>query len=139
MKSKPLYFLRQQGFSLLEVLVAFSILTLLLGVVLHIFSNGVRMAELSGEYSRAMQMAQSLLATAGVEEKLEEGESRGMTADRYRWRVGVTPYLPEIEEVDFDLLPVVPYRVDVSVGWEEGGAERSVNLTTLRLEGRAPQ
>ena len=45
---------RQSGFSLLEVLVAFAILSMSLGVLYQAFSNSLRNVGASGDYSRAM-------------------------------------------------------------------------------------
>lgn len=56
----------QQGFSLLEILFAFSILSIMLGILLRIFSGGVRVAEITGNYAEAVQIAESLMATVGV-------------------------------------------------------------------------
>ena len=56
---------RQSGFSLLEVLVAFSILALALGVLLQSFSTGMRGVTQSGLYSRATLLAESIFARAG--------------------------------------------------------------------------
>ena len=50
---------RQSGFSLLEVLVAFAILSMSLGVLYQAFSNSLRNVGASGDYSRAMIIAVS--------------------------------------------------------------------------------
>ena len=57
---------RQAGFSLLEVLVAFAILALSLGVLLQIFSRAMSTTAVSGSYSRAAAMAEARLAEVGV-------------------------------------------------------------------------
>jgi general secretion pathway protein I len=52
---------KHQGFSLLEILVAFSILTVSLGIVLKIFSTGITTAQVTGDYTTAVQIAKKLL------------------------------------------------------------------------------
>lgn len=63
----------QRGFSLLEVLVAFAILSIALGVLLQIFATGMRNVGLSEEYSQAALYAESILAAYGREAPLAEG------------------------------------------------------------------
>lgn len=122
---------RQSGFSLLEVLVAFSILALSLGVVLQIFSTGVRGVTQSGNYGKAMLLAESKMAAAGRDEELGEGEYSGDFNDTYRWRVVMAPY--ETEELDPDKFGLDAFRVEVEVEWEDGERRRRVSLTSLRL------
>jgi len=123
----------EQGFSLLEVLVAFSILAVTLGVLLNIFGGGIRLAGVSDDSARAASLAQSRLVQVGVAEELIEGETRGDFDDRFRWVVRVQPYAVLDEEIDAENLPVQLYLVNVRVEWNDGGRPRSLALTTLRL------
>ena len=129
----------EKGFSLLEILVAFAILALALGLLLRIFSGGVNTAITADGYTAAIQIAESLLARTGVETPLQEGEGAGMEGDRYFWRVSVSPYqsaeLPETLSVEgIELM-----RVDVQVSWNEGQSEpRELKLTTLKLVNKVP-
>jgi general secretion pathway protein I len=131
--------LRQGGFSLLEVLVAFSILALCLGILLRIFAGGGRLAGLADEHVRAMILAESLLARAGVEEPLQPGETGGEIDDQFRWRLRVSPYIPAGEPLP-EQLPFKPYWVELSVEWGQQEL-RSFTLSTLRLlaETRQPR
>ncbi len=120
-----------RGFSLLEVLVAFTILAMLLGALFQVFSGGLRAARSGDQYTRATVIAQSRLAAVGVEQPLREGVSSGTDDGPYHWRVTVSPYLD-------DQMPVVdhvlqPLTVHVEVFWEEGGSARSVSLTSILL------
>lgn len=126
----------QQGFSLLEILVAFSILALSLGVLLNIFSGGVRRAAISEEYQQAITIAESKLATAGVEVELQEGEMQGVIEDKYNWYLTAQLFSDEEQGLEADTLPVEPYQVTVTVEWEAGKEHRQVELTTLRLTGK---
>ncbi len=124
-----------RGFSLLEVLVAFTILAMLLGALFQVFSGGLRAARSGDQYTRATVIAQSRLASLGVEQPLREGVSSGTDDDPYHWRVTVSPYLDDqILVVDHVLQPLT---VHVEVFWEEGGSARSVSLTSILL-GPAP-
>ncbi len=112
---------------------AFAILALMLGVLLRIFSGGLRTADLAERYGRATLLAESTLATLGVAEPLEAGEGVYSESEGYRWQVAVEPY-PWTAPATGAEPALAPFRVEVRVSWrDEAGAERDVTLTTLRL------
>lgn len=119
----------QKGFSLLEVLVAFAILGVALGVLLQIFAGGMRNTALAEEYTQAALYAESILAAVGREAPLVAGEENGRINDKFAWRMMVTPYTESVPED----LPAIPYRVSVEVFWKGTVNTRSVVLDTLRL------
>jgi general secretion pathway protein I len=127
---------RQRGFTLVEVVVAFALLSLVLVTVFEIFTAGLARASELDHYARALAIAQSELASAGVEEALAEGEIRGESSDRqYRWTVTT---LKHIEEADpakpAAVVPYTLFRVQARVGWTAGnGSERDVVLSTLLI------
>lgn len=123
---------QQFGFSLLEILVAFSILALSLGILLRVFSSNLQLTAVSDDYTKAVLLAESQLAEATAD-ALEEGESQGTFGDHFRWTVSIQPYDPGLEELDIETLPVTPYQVRVRVEWGSETRPRSLTLTTLRL------
>lgn len=131
---------RQRGFSLLEILVAFTILALSLGVLMQIFSGSLRNADVTGDQAQAVALAQSLLASAGVEATLLPGESTGVLDDKFRWLLRVSPFVEEPRPGETGAvrspLPLDLWEVAVRVAW--GGdsrlPERALTLTTLRVQ-----
>jgi general secretion pathway protein I len=117
------------GFSLLEILVAFAILTVTLGILLQIFGKGVELASTGESYSRALLLAESMLATVGTTQEIEIGESHGEFDEMYNWSINVELY--EDGELDSETggLQFLLYRVQVAVRWES----RSLVLETLRI------
>jgi general secretion pathway protein I len=133
---------RQRGFSLLEVLVAFAIMALSLGVLLRIFGGGGQLAGKADEHARAVVLARSLLDNVGVETPLQEGETSGEIDERYGWRLRVTPFNPEGDPLP-DQYPYKPYWVELIVFWGEEDGMSEFSLGDLRfisqnLPGRPP-
>jgi general secretion pathway protein I len=124
--------LRQQGFTLIEILVAFMILTLALTVIFRIFSGGLRNLELSTDYTRAALVAESQLAAAGVTIPLEPGETRGELGDSFSWQRIIEAYQPWEKEKELSAT-MQGYRVTVNVDWERAGQKRRLSLSSIRL------
>jgi len=124
-----------RGFSLLEVLVAFAILSLTLGVLLQVFATGLRNTANAEDYTRAVLQAESLLAQVGINLPVES--QQGAMDDRFQWRITVTPFpLENIldPETPTENLRFTPYQVVVEVSWSAtADRTRSVTLETLRL------
>ena len=131
------------GFTLLEVLVAFVILAISMGVVLNVFSSGLDSGRKAEARVVAVLLAQSKLASLEAERPLAVGESEGRFDRTYFWRATVEPY-SESEELS-DRIPdsIAAYRLSVTVHWSDsgsrsgaaagGGPGRQVTLATLRL------
>ena len=130
---------RARGFTLIEVVVAFVLLSIVLIVGFEIFSNGLRRAGDLDDYARALVVAQTRLAVAGSEEAFKEGQTQGESEDRrFRWAVS-------IKNSEFSAAePGKPapnayalYHVDVKVEWRGADArEHSMSLSTLGLGSR---
>jgi general secretion pathway protein I len=125
---------KQQGFSLLEILIAFSILALSLGILLKIFSAGVNTALVAEDYTAAVQIAESLMAKTGVETPLQVYQASGLENEKYHWLVEVSPYEFNPEQVDLTAITAEIFKVKVIVSWGDDNAnDRQVELTTLKL------
>ena len=135
------------GFSLVEVLVAFTILVLGLAVLYQAFGQGLRGAGSAAEYARAAMVGRSELARLEAEVGLVEGTLAGRidtgreTGGRgriFEWSVEILPYEPGPDEqplaaVGFE--PVV-VRMHVSAPGAGGPGRRrgiALSFTTLRF------
>jgi len=115
---------RSRGFSLLEVVVALAIMSIVLGVLYRAVGGGVRTVGELSDYSRAVIICESLLQTRDavpVEGWNESGQWEG-----FRWSVASAPY--EQQEGS----AVALHRVQVDVLWGDGTREKSFSLVSLR-------
>jgi general secretion pathway protein I len=128
---------RSRGFTLIEVVVAFVLLAAVLVTGFEIFSIGLRRAGDLDDQARALVIAQSKLAAAGVEEQLKEGQVQGEEG-RFHWMVAVSrsdegaaaPGQPANSAYQL-------FRVDVRVEWTGGDSRaRALALATLALGSR---
>ncbi len=133
---------RAAGFSLLEVLAAFVILSLFATSLFGLFSGALGNASAADDWSRALLVAQSRLATAASVQPLAEAADAGTEDEgRIRWETRVAPWNPP--EVDPELARISEgmttrlYRVEVDVRFPGiAGGERSIALATVRLAGK---
>ncbi|MFI3137956.1 MAG: type II secretion system protein [Methylococcaceae bacterium] len=124
---------RERGFSLLEILVAFAILALSIGVLLNIFSRGLRTAIISEEYQQALAIAESQMARAGVEIPLAEGAASGDVDGKYTWSIVGSPYVLPTDQTNTQPAQITAFTVQVKVAWQDGVDEKQVVLNSVRL------
>jgi len=124
---------RAGGFTLVEVLVAFAVLSLTVVVAVQGFAQGLRLLKLSGDHQHAILIADQKAREIVVP---KEGREEG-TEGAFAWARTTRPLpAPELE---------VPgraprwhvYEIDVQVAWGEG--RRAVGITTLRTVSDAEQ
>lgn len=129
---------RQRGYTLIEVIVAFMVLALGLGILLGILGNATRQVRWADEAGRAALHAQSLLDQTGVGQALQPGHREGGFEDgHYRWAMDVERWR------DPDLRDAPPQPEDpgapqlmqlvLDVRWGDGGPRNRLQLQTLRL------
>ena len=130
---------------MLEVMLAFVLLAMLMGLSIAALSNGLRQVRRAQDETEATLYAQSLLDGIGVLAPIAPGTRDGRFGDgRYRYRL-------DIREVQ-DPAPVasaptaapdlsVPprlYRIALLVQWGEGKAGQRLSLATLRARASNP-
>lgn len=123
---------RNHGFTLLEVLVAFSITALALGVMYRIYAKGTTTAILGREYAQAVAIADSKLAAVGVDESLDNDSSSGTENDKYEWQMSINDYESSAERDSGLEQPLQLKQIDLVISWNSLGRQHSFKLQTLR-------
>lgn len=136
---------RPRGFTLLEVMLAFALLAVGLGLLAAIQSGGLRQVKQGADVSVASLHAQSLLDSLGVLERLETGIREGeFERGRYRWTLRIElaedpaaaltgAALPEPVAATTEPGADAPqlYRIALDVAWGEAAGQR-LRFVTLR-------
>lgn len=131
-KSKSLK--NEQGFSLLEVVVALTILAGGFLTVLNLFSGGVLSVSFSDQYLKAVTLANSKvneLEILNFQPIAYEGKFK--SDESYRWELDIVPHdsLLNAPESGIQLQEVL-----LKVSWEDRNQTRNVELATLHLKGQ---
>lgn len=123
----------QRGFTLLEVLVAFAVLSLTVVVAVQGFAQGLRLLKLSGDHQHAILIADQKAREVVLP---KEGREEGTEGD-FAWARTTRPLpAPELE-VPGRASRWHVYQIDVQVAW--GGGRRAVGVTTLRTVSETEQ
>src|SRR6185437_11773819 len=117
--------------TLIEVLVAFAIAALALGLLFQAASSSGTAARRAGNYEEAVSRAKSHMAMVGRESDIAPGEREGDDGGGYRWRVKITPSAAaQPPQGAAPANRLVLYNVEVSVSWSDSGHPHSVVLHT---------
>jgi len=128
---------QQQGFTLLEILLAFVVFTLSFAVVMQVVSSSLRNTRLSQNLTQVALYAQSKMDLLGIDGPVEEGSSSGDFDDKFRWEIQVELYQADDGRgLNQELIPVDLYQVDMTVYWQQARNEQKTTLTTLYAQDR---
>ena len=115
----------QYGFSLLELLVAFTVTAMSLMMMFQLLGKGSRIVMLGDDYANAVTIAESRLAELD-HIKLPDSLS-GVELDRYHWQIAFGPAILNEEKLGLLLQPVV-----VDVDWLSHGKKKQIKLESIR-------
>ena len=127
----PKFSVSNDGFTLIEILVAISILAISLVVILQLFSGGLKSSRLSDEYTRGIFHAREKMGEVLLSKDLSEGETGGEFPDSFRW----TSLVKRIEsgQEDEGKLPFNMFNIQVDILWDAGGKEKRFQVSTIKI------
>ena len=123
------------GFTLIETLVAMSILSISLVVILQLFSAGLKSSKLSDNYTRAIFHAREKMEEILLDDNFTDREMEGEFSDGFEWKVQTLRLEPAQEEEA--KLPVDIFSIKVNVNWHEGSKEKHFEISTLKTGEKA--
>lgn len=134
-----------EGFTLLEVLVAFVIAALALAVFYEGSIGGLRSARVAGTYEEAVSLARSHLAELSQRNATQPVAAEGTDGPLFHYSVAVKPIASEqlqrslLEEANNRPARVATlYALNVTESWTEDGHTRSVHLLGEAMAAVAP-
>ena len=113
----------QSGFTLIEVLVAFTIVSICLVMIIQLFSAGLKASKTTCDYTRAVVHAKDRMEELAFDPVQGSGEFE----DGFTWQSEVEPY-NEPEESLFKLM-----KIKVIISWPDvGEKQKSIELLSLK-------
>lgn len=124
----------EQGFSLLEVVVALTILAGGFLTVLNLFSGSVLSVDFSGQYLKGVTLANSKINELEMLNfQTSEYSGKFKNEDSYRWEVDIAPYDSPLNDPSSG---IQLQKVLLKVSWDDRNQTRNVELATLHMKGQ---
>ena len=128
---KPVFCLNSnwEGFTLIEVLVAISLIGMVFVVVMQLFSANLRSLSVSESHVNAAAHAEAIMRNIIEDEDFPNAALSGTTEDGYRYEAAIEKgYEERTQSLNVDL-----FQVRVTIYWNDGARQRSLSLETLKM------
>ncbi|MCG7984905.1 MAG: prepilin-type N-terminal cleavage/methylation domain-containing protein [Candidatus Thiodiazotropha lotti] len=120
---------KSEGMSLIEVLVAFVILTMTMSVILRINSGAVRNHQVASHYFEAVSIAQTRLEQMSAEIETDSYSEQGVDLDTYTWSYLRQPY--SWNDAKLVALPLITVEESLKISWDAPGGTRELSFTRI--------
>lgn len=124
---------RQNGFTLLEILVAFTLLAAVFATIMEIIAGSARNTLKAAHNTEIALLAQSKMDELGLFEVLEEGTTSGEFNQNTSWVLDITPFdVPYEGTINQDFSVVELMQVKLSITTAEKNGNNVAEFITLR-------
>ena len=121
---------RENGFTLMETLVAMVILSIALVIIFQQFSGALNAGQVSESYTRAVWHAREKMDELLLYDTLSEDVQEGDFGDGYRWGYRIEPAKSGSR---LNLEGVADFVITVWVSWEQGRNTKQLDISTLTI------
>jgi general secretion pathway protein I len=119
---------RKEGFTLLEVLVAFVLLATTVTIILQLFSANIKALSTSEDYASAVVRAEAKMREILDKEELSENTWSEATPEGDRFDVIVVKaYETRTKDIPLKIL-----EIDLTMSWKKGEKNKSLMLKTMK-------
>lgn len=120
------------GFTLLEVVVAMTIVGIGVVTLLEIFSMGLRLGSRSSAATEATAYSRQAMDEILLRRKIEEGAQQGTLNEWARWKLRIEPVRESADTLSLSS-PWELKEITLDMRVTDGGRDRIVELRTYRL------
>jgi general secretion pathway protein I len=121
------------GFSLLEVIVALTIMAIGFVTVSQLFSGSIRSITLSEQYLKGTTLAHSKLGELEVSNySTPVFEGTFPNQKKYRWKLQIKPHISLLNNKEKN---IQLSEVTLTVLWEDKGKNHDIELNTIKVDG----
>ena len=122
---------KEGGFTILETLVALTILGVGLASFYQVFGDVTRATTIARKHRHAAAAIANILAELGRSRPLAVGDATGKLPDGQRWRLNIQ--VASDIQLAVSRSPVASYVVEVTVGDDSQARSRDIAVRTLLL------
>ncbi len=124
---------KNKGFTLLEILVAFTLLAAMFATIMEIISGSAKNTMKASHNTKIAMLAQSKMDELGLFEVLEEGTTSGDFDNKTSWVLEIIPYdVPYEGDISQDFTAVELMQVTLSITTENRNRQQVTEFSTLR-------
>ena len=122
----------ERGFTLIEIMVALTVMAFAVVYLVQLFSSNLRMIGTSQDYTEALTRAESAMREIVESDKIEEKSWKESTDQGYQMEVSVS----EAQKERTENLPIKLLQIDMIFSWEKAMRKKSLTLRTLKIVNR---
>ncbi len=126
-------FRNEKGFTLLEIIISMTILSVGILTLVQMFSGGLNQAAQADQYLNGVYLAEqkfSQMELDGFNTGISEGGFGN--PETYRWQLEVLPYDSPLNDEE---ARIQIQKISLRVFWEDKGVEKEVRLVSLKTQG----